>query len=265
MEKRSGCAMERREGVSIIIAVWNQLGYTKLTTESILKNTRPPFELIIIDNASTQDIKGYFDSLRDKADIHYIRNDKNLGPIRAINQGIRQAKYDYVAVIHNDVVIMEDGWLDKIVGVMKDDILIGIAGLAGRKEIYKTGSVNEDSLKHNLQNENLNPPMAENISDVAVVDGLCFVMNKRFLDKVKGLDENYGYMHCYDLDISLQSIEAGFKNVVVKVEAMHIGNGGRTRVTREYKDLVKDDYGLLKKNCRIFSEKWRNMLPLKIK
>jgi len=253
-----------REGVSIIIAVWNQLGYTKLTVESILRNTRAPFEIVAVDNASTQDVKGYFDSIRPKADIIYIRNEKNLGPIRAINHGIKAAKYDYITIIHNDVVIMEDGWLDKIIGVMKNDPLIGIAGLAGRKEIYKTGSVNEESLKHNLQNENLNPPMPEEVSNVAVIDGLCFVMKKSLVDKVGGLDEKYGYMHCYDLDISLQSIEAGFRNVVVKVEAIHIGNGGRTRVTKEYRELVKDDYGLLKKNCRIFAEKWRNMLPLKV-
>jgi hypothetical protein len=71
-------------------------------------------------------------------------------------------------------------------------------------------------------------------------------------------------MHCYDLDMSLQSIRAGFKNVVVRIEAMHIGNGGRTRRTPEYRALVKDDYGLLKKNCRIFSKKWADMLPLKV-
>ena len=71
-------------------------------------------------------------------------------------------------------------------------------------------------------------------------------------------------MHCYDLDISLHSIEAGYRNVVVKVSAMHLGNGGMTRKLAEYKDLVKDDYGLLKKNCRILARKWRHILPLKI-
>ena len=99
---------------------------------------------------------------------------------------------------------------------------------------------------------------------IAVVDGLCFVMKRELLDKVGLLDEAFGYMHCYDLDISLRSIAAGYKNVVVKVEAMHIGNGGRTRNMKGYRELVKDDYGLLNSNCRIFSEKWRGMLPLKI-
>ena len=257
--------MTKSDGVSIIIAVWNQLAYTRLTVDSILKNTgKPPFELVIVDNGSRPDVRAYFDSIKDRAETNYIRNEENLGPIRAINQGIRAAKYDYVCVIHNDVIIMEDGWLGKIKSVMDTDPKIGIAGLAGRKEIYKTGSVNEESLRHNLQNEDLNAPMEKDVEEVAVVDGLCFVMSAALIGKIRGLDETYGYMHCYDLDVSLQSIEAGFKNVVVKVAAMHIGNGGMTRKLREYKELVKDDYGLLKRNCKILSRKWRHLLPLKV-
>lgn len=251
--------------VSIIIPVWNQLGYTRLTVASILENTSVPFELVIVDNGSKPNVKDYFDSIKDKADINYIRNETNVGPIVGINQGLKAAKYPYMAVIHNDVVIFEKDWLGKIVSAMDADPRIGIAGIAGRKEILKTGCVNEKSLKHNLQNEeDLGPAMVEDVAEVAVVDGLCFVIKRELLDKVRGLDEAFGYMHCYDLDISLQSIDAGYKNVVVKVEAMHVGNGGRTRNMKGYREIVKDDYGLLKKNCKILADKWRRILPLKV-
>lgn len=254
------------KGVSIIIAVWNQLRYTKLSVDSVLKKIRgTAFELIIVDNGSRPDVGSYFDNLKvGGVDMQYIRNDENLGPIRAINQGIKHAKYDYIAVMHNDVIILQDDWMEKILSYMEKDPKIGIAGLAGRQEIYDTGCVNEASLKHDLRSEDLNPPMKEDLAEVAVVDGLGFVMTRRFLEKTKGFDETFGYMHCYDLDISLQSIKAGFKNVVVRVAAIHIGNGGMTRQLGEYKDLVKDDYGLLKKNCELFSKKWESLLPLKI-
>lgn len=247
------------------MAVWDQLAYTKLAVDSILKNTDiKEIELVIVDNGSGADTRRYFDSLKDRVPIAYIRNEENLGPIKAINQGIKASRYDLVMAMHNDVIILESGWLKKIRSAMEDDPRIGIAGLAGRKEIYKNGSVNEASLKHNLQNEDLNPPMEEEVADVAALDGLCFVMRREFLDKIKGLDEAFEYMHCYDLDLSLQSIACGFRNVVVKVAAMHIGNGGMTRKLRAYKELVKDDYGLLKRNCRMLADKWRNVLPLKI-
>jgi len=252
-------------GVSIIMAVWNQLGYTKLAVESILRNTAPgTFEFVIVDNNSRPAVKEYFDGMKDKAAIRYIQNDKNYGPIRAMNQGIAAARYDYIMIIHNDVIIMENGWLRKIIDRMDSDPKIGVAGLAGREEIYKNGCVNEASLKHNLQNEDLNAPMSEEVAGVAVVDGMCFVAKRELLERIKGFDESFGFMHCYDLDISLASIAAGFRNVVVKVEAMHVGNGGRSRRDPAYKQYVKDDYGLLNKNCKILSHKWRHLLPLRI-
>lgn len=257
--------MQNNRRASIIIVVWNQLGYTKLAVDFLLKNSPPtPFEFVIVDNGSRPDLKEYFDSLNGRAEIKYIRNEKNLGPIRGINQGISAARYDYLAVIHTDVLILQPGWLDKIISVMEKDPAIGIAGIAGRKEIYDTGCVNEESLKHSLQDDDLNEPMKEEVSEVAVIDGLCFVMSRELIKRIAALDETYGYMHCYDLDVSMQSIAAGFKNVVVKVPALHLANGGMTRKTRAYKSLVRDDYGLLKKNCKIFARKWRHMLPVKL-
>jgi GT2 family glycosyltransferase len=257
--------MQDKKKVSIIIAVYNQLPYTKMAVDSILNNTDPSlYEFIIVDNGSRPEVKAYFDSLKDKARIIYIRNESNAGPIKAINQGISASNADYVMAIHNDVIIMEPGWLDKMVSVMDKDPSIGMAGFAGRKEIYNTGCVNEESLKHNLQNEDLNSPMKEDVAQVAVLDGLCFIMSRALIGKIKGLDETYGYMHCYDLDVSLASIDAGFKNVVINIPALHIGNGGMTRKLRDYRDLVKDDYGLLKRNCKILAKKWKRLLPLKI-
>lgn len=252
-------------GASIIIAVWNQLAYTKMCMDYLLKNTVDvPFEIVIVDNGSMPETRAFVDSIRDKADIHYIRNETNLGPIKAINQGLAASKYRYAAVMHNDVIIFECGWLDKMIKVFESDPRIGMAGFAGRKEIYNTGSVNEASLKHNLQNEDLNEPMKEEVAEVAVLDGLFFMMSEDLLNIVRGLDEVYGYMHCYDLDISLRSIEAGFKNVVVNIEAMHVANGGMTRGQSEYRTIVKDDYGLLKRNCKLLSRKFRRILPLKV-
>lgn len=256
--------MKTCKTVSIIIPVWNQLAYTKFTVESLLKNTAIDQELVIVDNGSRPDVKGYFDSLKGAVSIRYIRNETNLGPIKAINQGIKEAAMDYIAAIHNDVVILENGWLEKILSIMEKDPGIGLVGLAGRQEIYNTGSVNEESLKHNLQNEDLNAPMEEDFSRVAVIDGLFFMARRDFWEKVGFLDEEYGYMHCYDLDLSLKSIDAGFRNIVVNISAVHLGNGGMTRKLREYKDMVKDDYGLLKRNCKILSRKWRHLLPLKV-
>ena len=71
----------------IIIPVWNQLEVTKDCVDSIIRNTKYPFRLVIIDNASDKKTTDYLDSL--KADkrlgLLLIRNEKNFGFVKAVN------------------------------------------------------------------------------------------------------------------------------------------------------------------------------------
>ena len=249
----------------IIIPVCNQLAYTKLCIEKLIQNRDMPFNLIIIDNGSTDGTGKYFQEFS-HTDINliYRRNNKNIGPIYAYNQGFNLGNAPYVCIMHNDVLIFKKGWLSEIIETLDRDKDIGIVGLAGRKKINKKGLVDESTLVHNLQNEHLNEPMKSVYEDVAVIDGLCFFIRREILKKTGGLNEEYGYMHCYDLDISLSSLSLGYRNIVRNIEAMHISNGGITRKTDEYKKLVKDDYKLLNTNYEKFRRKWKALLPVNV-
>ncbi|MDD5438864.1 MAG: glycosyltransferase [Candidatus Omnitrophica bacterium] len=253
--------------VSIVIPVCNQVGYTRICMDYLRKNTdgcNTPFELVIIDNGSTDATGSFFKDLARDTDVRYIRNDRNLGPIIALNQGIKAARGDVVLTMHNDLVVFEEGWLKKIRDLLLSDASIGLVGLAGRKRIDKRGVVDEASLVHHLCNENLNAPMTLPYDEVAVLDGVSIAARKAVFEKIRCFDEVYGYMHFYDLDISLKSRKHGFKNVVINVEALHIFNGGVTRKTAAYKNLVPNDTKLLDHNAAIFFKKWRGDLPINI-
>ncbi|MDD5680576.1 MAG: glycosyltransferase [Candidatus Omnitrophica bacterium] len=253
------------KGTSIVIATCNLLGFTRLCVDYIRKNTNTPYELVIVDNGSTDGTQQYFAELSGEVDVRYIRNDKNLGPIIAINQGIKASKYEYICQMHNDVVIFEYGWLDKMTSIMENDPGIGIICLAGRQYIRKNAGCDEDSLKHNLLSIGLNPPMTETVADIAVIDGMCFMSTKNIIQKIGLLDETYGMMHFYDMDFSLASIKAGYRNVAVNVLAFHVGNGGTTRRSDFYKNLVPNDLKLYNKNSAIFQKKWKGMLPCDVR
>jgi len=253
------------KGVSVVIPVCNMLGFTRLCIDYIRMNTTVPYELVIVDNGSTDGTREYFEELSKQADVKYLRNEINLGPIIAINQGIRASKYEYICQIHNDVVIFEKGWLEKIVSVMESDPNIGIVCLAGRQYIRKNCSCDEETLKHNLLSIGLNAPMRNTVEEIAVIDGMCFVFSKNLIDKIGLLDETYGMMHFYDMDFSLNSIKAGYKNVAVNVLAFHVGNGGTTRRSDFYKQLVPNDLKLYNRNSRIFKRKWKDMLPCDVR
>ena len=252
-------------GVSIVIAVCNMLGFTRLCVDYVVKNTIVPFELVIVDNGSTDGTQEYIKELSKEQDVRYIRNETNRGPIIAINQGIKNSKYDYICQMHNDVVVFEKGWLKRIVAIMEGGPSIGIVCLAGRQYIRKDCSCDEDTLKHNLLSIGLNPPMKEEVADIAVCDGMCFVFNKGLIETIGLLDETYGMMHFYDMDFSLASIKAGYRNVAVNVLGFHVGNGGTTRRSDFYKDLVPNDLKLYNRNSAIFKRKWKDILPCDVR
>ena len=91
-------------------------GMMKKSLESLLKSTKLPFELIVVDNGGSLDDSAY---LMGKKEINtYIKNSDNLHFAFARNQGIRVANGDYIAIVDNDIVY-EKGWLEECVAVLE--------------------------------------------------------------------------------------------------------------------------------------------------
>jgi len=101
--------------ISIITSVHNQLDMNKLFYETLKKNTSLPFELIVIDNNSTDGSREFF---RDKAD-KFIANKENYSYPHCQNQGIAIAKFDYLAFFNNDILVSKE-WDKKILQIMND-------------------------------------------------------------------------------------------------------------------------------------------------
>jgi glycosyltransferase involved in cell wall biosynthesis len=87
--------------ISIITAVHNQLAMNRLFVESLLKYSSMPFELIIIDNASTDGSADFFESVGAKV----IRNKQNFSYPYTQNQGIKIATGDVFAFLNNDIIV----------------------------------------------------------------------------------------------------------------------------------------------------------------
>lgn len=102
---------------SIIIPVYNQVHFTEGCLDSLEADPdRPALEIIVVDNASTDETKNYLRAeerrLCDPDDIllKVISNETNLGVAPAWNQGLRAASHDLLAVLNNDIQVTR-GWL----------------------------------------------------------------------------------------------------------------------------------------------------------
>ena len=88
--------------VSVVIPVHNRARFLPLAVESVLRGTLQDFEIIIIDNASSDNSREVAEKLAKKdARIHVIANDVNL-IARALNMGVAAAKGTYIAQLDSD-------------------------------------------------------------------------------------------------------------------------------------------------------------------
>src|ERR1700677_4066136 len=108
-----------RNLTSIIIPCWNQIEFTQQCLASLKEHTRPAWELIVIDNGSTDGTAAYLAGVRDMASVPVtvVTNTTNLGFPAAINQGLRLARGEYLVLLNNDVVVT-DAWLDQLIGLV---------------------------------------------------------------------------------------------------------------------------------------------------
>ena len=98
------------ELASIIILCCNELEYTRLCLESVLRKTRSPYELILVDNASTDATPTYLEELRARpgpARVEVVRNETNLGFAAGCNQGLAKAQGRWVVFLNNDAVVAD--------------------------------------------------------------------------------------------------------------------------------------------------------------
>lgn len=113
--------------VSVIIVNWNGRIHLEVCLDSLLKQTYPNFEIILVDNASTDDSVSF---VRQKYyhpghKIQIIQNETNLGFAGGNNRGIRAAKDKYILLLNNDTEVHEK-WIEELVNAAEKDSSIGM-------------------------------------------------------------------------------------------------------------------------------------------
>src|SRR3989442_1563603 len=94
--------------VSIIVPVFNGERYLRESLDSILAQTYPRVEVLVMDDASTDGTPSIIASYGNQ--VHYYRQPQNRGIYGNMNDGIAMARGEYIAIYHAD-----DVYLPKIV------------------------------------------------------------------------------------------------------------------------------------------------------
>ena len=99
---------------SVIIPNLNGAGWLRDSIESVWAQTEQDFELIVIDNGSTDESLDIARSYCGRDRYTLIENAGNTGFSHAVNQGIAIAKGEYMALFNNDA-FAEPDWLAELI------------------------------------------------------------------------------------------------------------------------------------------------------
>lgn len=199
--------------VSIIILGFNQLEYTKLCIESIQKNTKQDYELILIDNGSQDGTSDYFKSI-EKAKV--IINSENLGVAKGWNQGLRVSTGEYLCILNNDTIV-PPFWLENMVRLVESSPTIGIVGprsnnISGPQKVLTPELKNQKDIlefAQSFQRDN-------NLSafEFPRITGFCMVYSRQVFKEVGFFDERYGKGNFEDDDYCLRTRYLGYRLLV---------------------------------------------------
>lgn len=104
--------------VSVVVVTWNGAGVLPRCLQSLRAQTYQDFELILVDNASSD---GSTIGLEERfPDIHIIRLDRNHHFAAANNLAARQASGEWLALLNNDAFPAPD-WLEKLLAAAKEN------------------------------------------------------------------------------------------------------------------------------------------------
>jgi GT2 family glycosyltransferase/tetratricopeptide (TPR) repeat protein len=243
------------ELASIIILCCNQLECTRLCLESVLRHTRAPYELILVDNASTDNTAQYLQELDGRAGparVEVIRNEKNVGFPAGCNQGLARAGGRYVVFLNNDTVVT-DGWLEGLTGwAVQDWPKVGMVGAVTNSSrppqqipVDYTGLDGLGAFAARQRRECAGQGLR-----VQRLTGFCLLARREVLDQIGGFDEQFGIGFFDDDDLSVRALKAGFLLLVaLDVFVHHFGS-------RTFTGLGVDCTKQLKENFELFHAKW---------
>ena len=217
---------------SLVMLARNQLDFTRSCIDSIFANTKTSFELIVVDNGSTDGTQQYLETLvAANKPVRVIANPVNLGFGAGNNQGMAIARGQFIVLLNNDLVVTQ-GWLERMIGHAERQEHIGIVGPVSNNVSGPQHLPNLDFTDYQQMHAH-----ATHVAETQAgkgfmlprVVGFCMVIKRAVIDAVGGFDEDFGLGNFEDDDLCWRAITAGYGCFVASDTYIH-HYGSRTFV-----------------------------------
>lgn len=199
--------------VSVIIPNWNGKYLLKKCLESLEHQTYKNFEIIVVDNGSSD---GSVDYVKSKfPEVKIISLKKNYGFARAVNTGIKAAKKEYLVLVNNDTEA-DKNYIEYLVKAAQR--LPDVGFIAPKMlNFHKRNIIDSAGDAVDVVGHSYNIGLGEEDGPKYNKDGYVFLataagslFKKEMFDKVGYFDEDY-FTYMEDVDLCLRAQIKGFK------------------------------------------------------
>lgn len=202
--------------VSIVTINWNGREHLNRCLPSIAAQTYRDYEIILVDNGSTDDsvpyIREHFPAVR------LLQNDENRGFAIANNQGIAVAGGKYIVILNNDTQVEPD-WLDALVMAARLHPEMGafacLVKFSDKRDVIDSAGLTVSVLGHGCQNRlGETAEGIEQAKEVFGVSATAAMFRKELLDDVGLFDEDY-FIYYEDVDLAWRARLRGWRSMLV--------------------------------------------------
>ena len=203
-----------KKNVSVIIPTFNRAAFLPKTIQSVLDQTAQDFEIILVDDGSTDNTAEVLDEFKDR--LTYIKQ-TNQGPASARNTGIKKSQGKFLAFVDSD------DWWDK------NKLTVQLARMEKNPEYlishtqeiwYQKGKLLNQKKKHRKYHGNI----FKHCLPLCAVSLSTVVARRELFDRVGCFDEDLPCCEDYDLWLRI-SIQHPF---LLIDQPLTLKDGGRT-------------------------------------
>jgi GT2 family glycosyltransferase len=201
--------------VTVIVVTLNNLNLLRNCLASLYTQDYEAMEIIVVDNASDEDIKGML--AEEFPEVRMVRLDKNHGFAGGNNRGIEIARGKYVALINNDAVASPQ-WLSCLIRTAESDASIGaVASIVidgNQPEVLDSCGVgiSLDGMSRQAMRGMPVPDLTQP-KEVLLFSGCACLLKMESLEEVGLFDDDF-FAYCEDTDLGLRLRRAGWQIVV---------------------------------------------------
>jgi GT2 family glycosyltransferase/SAM-dependent methyltransferase/glycosyltransferase involved in cell wall biosynthesis len=215
--------------VSLIIPLYSRAELTHACLRSIREHTaHASYEVILVDDAANEDTQRLLECVRG---AKIVRNEQNLGYLRAMNRGAAAARGRWLVLCNNDIEVTR-GWLRAMLACAESAEDVGVVT---PKFLYPDGSLNEagaivwrDGTGANYgRGDEPSAFQYEYRRETDYGSAAALMVKAELWQEAGGFDERYLPMYYEDADLCFQARERG-RRVLYEPEAIVIHHEGAT-------------------------------------